>query len=121
MRLSIRGTRRSFLASVAAITGFLATPCRTLASRASSTAVRGLGQSGDPYKDLGVATVINGWGTVPVLGGSLIRPEVETVMSQASCHFVRLLDLHAAAGKRIAEMLQLPSGYGALVTSGADR
>ena len=34
-------------------------------------------------------------------------------------HFVRIADLEVAAGKRIAEMLKLPRGYTALVTSGA--
>ncbi len=40
-------------------------------------------------------------------------------MAQAGRHFVRIADLEAAAGKRIAEMLKLPEGYTALVTSGA--
>jgi L-seryl-tRNA(Ser) seleniumtransferase len=53
------------------------------------------------------------------LGGSLIRPEVEAVMALAARHFVSIPDLEAAAGKRIAEMLKLPQGYSALVTSGA--
>src|SRR5438128_5597157 len=53
------------------------------------------------------------------LGGSLIRPEVEAIMAQAARHFVSIPNLEAAAGKRIAQMLKLPQGYGALVTSGA--
>jgi L-seryl-tRNA(Ser) seleniumtransferase len=53
------------------------------------------------------------------LGGSLIRPEVEMIMAQASRHFVSIPGLEEAAGKRIAQMLKLPDGYGALVTSGA--
>ncbi len=54
-----------------------------------------------------------------VLGGSLMRPEVEAVMALAGRRFVSIPDLEVAAGKRIAEMLKLPEGYGALVTSGA--
>jgi len=54
-----------------------------------------------------------------VLGGSILRPELEAVMAQAGRHFVRIADLEVAAGKRIAEMLKLPEGYGAIVTSGA--
>jgi L-seryl-tRNA(Ser) seleniumtransferase len=54
-----------------------------------------------------------------MLGGSLIRPEVEAVMAQAAHHFVSIPGLEAAAGKRIAQMLKLPQGYSALVTSGA--
>src|SRR5437588_2407138 len=40
-------------------------------------------------------------------------------MAQAAHHFVSIPALDAAAGKRIAEMLKLPFGYSALVTSGA--
>ena len=79
----------------------------------------GFGQSGNPYQELGVTTVINAEGTMTMLGGSLIRPEVEVIMAQAARHFVGIPALEAAAGKRIAEMLKLPEGYSALVTSGA--
>jgi L-seryl-tRNA(Ser) seleniumtransferase len=54
-----------------------------------------------------------------VLGGSLPHPELEAVMAQAGKHFVNIPELEVAAGKRIAEMLRLPAGYTALVTSGA--
>jgi L-seryl-tRNA(Ser) seleniumtransferase len=54
-----------------------------------------------------------------VLGGSLIRPEVDLVMKMAARHFVPILELEAAAGKRITKMLNLPDGYDAIVTSGA--
>src|SRR6202521_2717797 len=40
-------------------------------------------------------------------------------MEVASEHFCSVPDLEVAAGKRIAEMLKLPEGYTALVTSGA--
>src|SRR5207245_3997311 len=71
------------------------------------------------YEELSVTTVINGQGTMTVLGGSMMRPEVEAVMAMAGRHFVHIADLEVAAGKRIAEMLKLPDGYTALVTSGA--
>ena len=54
-----------------------------------------------------------------MLGGSILRPELEAVMAQAGRHFVSIPELEVAAGKRIAEMLKLPEGYTALVTSGA--
>src|SRR5579864_8075904 len=54
-----------------------------------------------------------------MLGGSVLRPELEAVMAMAGRHFVNIPELEVAAGKRIAEMLKLPEGYGALVTSGA--
>ena len=81
--------------------------------------IAGFGQTGDVYAELGVTPVINGQGTMTVLGGSLIRPEVETVMALAGRHFVNIADLEVAAGKRIAEMLNLPKGYTGLVTCGA--
>jgi len=89
-------------------------------SNTSATAtLTGFGQSGNPYQELGIPTVINAMGTMTMLGGSLIRPEVELVMSQAAKHFVGIPALEVAAGKRLAEMLKLPQGYSVLVTSGA--
>ena len=79
----------------------------------------GLGQTGNPYEELGVTTVINCEGTMTMLGGSLPHPELEAVMTMAGRHFVSIPELEVAAGKRIAEMLKLPDGYTALVTSGA--
>jgi len=54
-----------------------------------------------------------------VLGGSLMRPEVEAVMRLAARHFVHIPELEVAAGNRIAELLKLPTGYSAIVTAGA--
>ena len=51
--------------------------------------VSGFGQSGNPYEELGVKTVINCEGTMTVLGGSILRPELEAVMAQAGRHFVQ--------------------------------
>ncbi len=93
------------------------TPLRPIVSAAPG--ISGFGQTGNVYEELGVPTVINGQGTMTVLGGSLMRPEVEAVMALAGRHFVSVPDLEVAAGKRIAEMLKLPEGYFALVTSGA--
>ena len=112
--------RRTFLGSVAAAVGAAATGIRTFASGApQAEKLTGFGASGNPYEELGVTTVINGQGTMTMLGGSLIRPEVEAIMAQATRHFVSIPDLEAAAGKKIAEMLKLPDGYSAMVTSGA--
>ena len=97
---------------------FPVTPRKLFAWKGSSK-ISGFGQSGNPYEELGVKTVINCEGTMTVLGGSILRPELEAVMAQAGRHFVRIAELEVAAGNRIAEMLKLPDGYTALVTSGA--
>ena len=118
MPLGTGWNRRSFLGTLGVIAGSIAAPKRLLAAKAS-TAVSGFGHTGNPYEELGLTTVINCQGTMTVLGGSILRPELEPVMAQAGRHFVSVPDLEVAAGKRIAEMLKLPDGYTALVTSGA--
>src|SRR5713226_6414356 len=110
--------RRSFLGSLGVVAGSLMTPRKLFAWKASSK-VSGFGQSGNPYEELGVPTVINAEGTMTVLGGSLPHPELEAVMAMAGRHFVPIADLEVATGNRIAQMLKLPDGYTALVTSGA--
>jgi len=120
MRLD--SNRRGFLATASALAASLFAPGK-LFSAARTTAkaaeVTGFGQSGNPYDELGVTTVINCEGTMTMLGGSILRPELEAVMAMAGRHFVSIPELEVAAGKRIAEMLKLPDGYSALVTSGA--
>src|SRR6266566_1934072 len=120
MRPRSNWNRRTFLGSIAALAGSLAAPKKLFASaRSASRAVSGFGQSGNPYEELGVTTVINCEGTMTMLGGSLPHPELEAVMMQAGRHFVSIPELEVAAGNKIAEMLKLPEGYTALVTSGA--
>jgi uncharacterized pyridoxal phosphate-dependent enzyme len=124
MRLS-QWNRRGFLGSIAALAGLFASKPRLLAASGAKDTngwngkITGLGASGDVYAELGLNKVINAQGTETVLGGSLIRPEVKAVMDLASQHFVVMMDLEAAVGRRVAEMLKLPSGYSAIVTSGA--
>lgn len=121
MGLNLKWTRRSFMGSLGALTGALLNPRKLLSSSLPSAEAKitGFGSTGNVYDELGVTTVINGQGTMTVLGGSLMRPEVEAVMALAGRHFVSIPDLEVAAGKRIAEMLKLPAGYSAIVTSGA--
>jgi uncharacterized pyridoxal phosphate-dependent enzyme len=122
MGLGSTWNRRGFMGTAAAIAGSLFGPRRLFANAnaaARNVSVTGFGQSGNPYDELGVGTVINCEGTMTVLGGSLPHPELEAVMAMAARHFVSIPDLEVAAGKRIAEMLKLPDSYSALVTSGA--
>jgi uncharacterized pyridoxal phosphate-dependent enzyme len=122
MQLGSSWNRRGFLGTAAALVASLVAP-RKLHSRAKeatgSAKVSGFGETGNPYEELGVSTVINCQGTMTMLGGSILRPELEAVMAMAGRHFVSIPELEVAAGKRIAEMLKLPDGYSALVTSGA--
>jgi len=115
--------RRSFLGSVSAAVAALVSPSRlfgkTVAATPPPAGVTGFGATGNVYEELGVTPVINGEGTMTVLGGSLMRPEVEAVMSMAGRHFVPILELEVAAGNRITQLLKLPDGYTAIVTSGA--
>jgi uncharacterized pyridoxal phosphate-dependent enzyme len=125
MTVNLKPTRRSFVSTIAALGAAILSPRKLFAvsssgaARAAETKLSGFGASGNVYEELGVTTVINGQGTMTILGGSLMRPEVEAAMTLASQHFCSIPELEVAAGKRIAEMLKLPSGYSGLVTSGA--
>jgi L-seryl-tRNA(Ser) seleniumtransferase len=114
------------MSSVAALGAAILSPRKLFAAANASGAgpradakLTGFGATGNVYEELGVTTVINGQGTMTVLGGSLMRPEVEAAMTLASQHFCSIPELEVAAGKRIAEMLKLPPDYTGLVTSGA--
>ncbi|HXM97667.1 MAG TPA: aminotransferase class V-fold PLP-dependent enzyme [Candidatus Dormibacteraeota bacterium] len=125
MTASLKSNRRTFLGAASAVAAALLSPRKffasthTVAGFSSQSAITGFGATGNVYQELGVPTVINGEGTMTVLGGSLMRPEVEAVMALAGRHFVSIADLEVAAGQRISEMLKLPEGYSAIVTSGA--
>src|SRR5438046_6595822 len=122
MAFNDRWNRRTFLSTLGALVGTIFSGRKAFAlppaAGGKAASVSGFGATGNVYEELGVTTVINGQGTMTVLGGSLMRPEVEAVMALAGRHFVSVPELEVAAGKRIAEMLKLPEGYGALVTSG---
>ena len=122
MRPNSTWNRRGFLGTVAAMVASAFAPRKlfsTVHAAAGRTTVSGFGQSGNPYEELGLTTVINCEGTMTMLGGSVLRPELEAVMAMAGRHFVSIPELEVSVGKRIAEMLKLPDGYTALVTSGA--
>ena len=95
-------TRRSLLKSAAAA------PMAVSAKTAAKTS--------NVYTKLGVKPVINGMGTVTVLGGCLMPPEVLRAMDEAAGYFVQLPELQRKAGQKIAELLGVP---GAMVTGGA--
>jgi L-seryl-tRNA(Ser) seleniumtransferase len=68
------------------------------------------------YEALGVKHVINATGTVTILGGSLMPPEVVAAWGDAARHFVNLVELQDKVGERIAKLIGVEA---ALVTTGA--
>ncbi len=117
-------TRRNFLVGAgASIVALL--PEKLFAARAVRSGGRLAKAPSAPntaniYDELGVTTIINGWGTITLIGGSLMPPEVVAAMEAASKHYVSIPDLLEATGDRIAKMLEgLPPDHMATVTSGA--
>jgi L-seryl-tRNA(Ser) seleniumtransferase len=56
------------------------------------------------YERLGVRPLINAYGTLSYLGGSIPHPEVMNAMAEASRSFVNTFELQRAAGRRLAEL-----------------
>ncbi len=69
----------------------------------------------DIYAELGVTRVINASGSMTVLGGSLMAPDVIAAMNRAAAAFVDMFALMAWAGREIAALTGAEAG---LVTSG---
>jgi len=117
--------RRTFIGSVSVFAGMMLNARKIFGfssnrtTAGSSEKLTGFGATGNVYEELGLTAVINGQGTMTYLGGSLPRPEVAAVMALAAEHFVPIVELEQAAGKRIVELLKLPTDYDAIVTCGA--
>lgn len=109
--MKTKNNRRQFLqATVAA--GALGS-----ASLKSAAAARPAKKTVNIYTEkLGLRPIINGVGTVTMLGGTIMPPEVVQAMVEASRHFVPLSDLQQRVGERIAELLGVPA---AMVSCGA--
>jgi len=135
MHLKFAWNRRSFLAALASLYGGSFAPRLKAASifgkkHASSTAphldgspivpiTTGLGSTGDIYAELGITPLININGTVTVIGGSVMSPEVMELIRRGNEHFVLIDELEIAAGRFIAKLCKSPAGYTGLVTAGA--
>src|SRR5215467_6970784 len=106
--------RRSFvkLAVAAPLLGQIA--ARDLFAQAAAAVGKDPRQN--VYSRLGVKTVINCRGTWTYLSGSLEFPEVREAQVEAAQHFVNVLDLQRAVGRRLAELTGAESG---IVTSGS--
>lgn len=107
-------SRRSFVKLLAATPLLSQIAARDLYAQASSAVGKDLRQN--VYSRLGVKTVINCRGTWTYLSGSLEFPEVRQAQIGAAEHFVNVLDLQRAVGRRLSELTGAESG---IVTSGA--
>jgi L-seryl-tRNA(Ser) seleniumtransferase len=107
-------SRRSFVKLLAATPLLTQIAARDLYAQAASAVGRDPRQN--VYTRLGVKTVINCRGTWTYLSGSLEFPEVREAQVEAAQHFVNMLDLQRAVGKRLSELTGAESG---IVTSGA--
>ncbi|HEY2038763.1 MAG TPA: aminotransferase class V-fold PLP-dependent enzyme [Edaphobacter sp.] len=128
--MDLKWNRRSFLSTLGAATGSLFAPKASLAEKkmkdekagvdghAIVPIKKGLGSTGDVYAELGVTPLVNIVGTVTVIGGTVMKPEVMELMRQGNQHFVMINDLEVAAGKFLEKLCKLPSGYTGLVTGG---
>ena len=101
--------RRTLLGGLAGL------PVLGLLARPTGAAAQETLPGRDVLRELGVRTFINAGGTFTALTGSLMRPEVVAAIQVAAKKFVRIDDLHAAVGARIATLLNCEA---ALVTSG---
>lgn len=68
------------------------------------------------YERLGVQPLINAVGPTSMLGGGLMPREVIEAMEEATHHYVSILELQEAVGKRIAAIV---GAEAAIVTAGA--
>jgi seryl-tRNA(Sec) selenium transferase len=138
MNLKSPWSRRSFLSSAGIASGSLLTSATAKAEgmfakkpKAAAAPTRlvdgnpivpittGLGSTGNIYAELGVKPLININGTVTVIGGSVMKPEVMELIRRGNEHFVLIDELEIAAGKFIAKLCKAPTGYTGLVTGGA--
>lgn len=56
------------------------------------------------YESIGVRPVINCWGTMTILSGSLMLPEVKAAMEEAGRHYVHMDELMEGAGRKLAAL-----------------
>lgn len=105
--------RRSFIKLMAAAPLLGQIAARDLYAQAAKTMGRG---KQDVYARLGVKTVINCRGTWTYLSGSLEFPEVRQAQLDAAKHFVNVIELQQAVGRRLSELTGAESG---IVTTGS--
>jgi len=111
---SLNASRRSFVKFLTAAPLLSQIAARDLYAQAAAAVGKDPRQN--VYTRLGLKTIINCRGTWTFLSGSLEFPEVREAMADAGQHFVNMLDLQRAVGRRLSELTGAESG---IVTSGA--
>jgi uncharacterized pyridoxal phosphate-dependent enzyme len=109
-----QASRRGFVKLLAASPLLAQIAARGLYER--SAAAVGVDLRENVYTRLGVKTVVNCRGTWTYLSGSLQFPEAYAAQAQAAKHFVNMIELQQAVGRKLAELTGAESG---LITSGA--
>lgn len=99
--------RRGFLTSLASL---------PVVGGLMPASVRAAAAKRDYFKELGIKPFINAAGTYTTLTASLMHPDSVAAIEYSSKHFVKLIDLHDAVGKKIAELIGCEA---AMVSSGA--
>ena len=110
--MAVTMTRRRVLQSGASAAVLGASACGT----GSEPGLGASPASEEVYLRLGIQPVINAVGTVTVLGGSIMPPEVTDAMVAASRNFVPLPELQERAGDHIARLIGVPA---AMISAGA--
>ena len=111
--------RRSFMKLLAAAPLFATMGARSFAATAAATAKAATSKgssAGNIYTRLGVRPLINCCGPWTNMTSALELPEVRAACEEAALHFVNLLELQDAVGRRLAE---LAGAEAAMVTSGS--
>ncbi len=108
-------SRRQFVKG-ASLASTLSMAAANLTLRDGHAGSAGTAGKGTVYSRLGIRPLINAAGTYTMLSASLLPREVARAMEEASRAHVAIDELHAAVGKRIAE---LTGAEAALVTAGA--
>src|ERR1051325_9897555 len=106
--------RRSFMKLLTAAPLLSQIAARDLYAQAATAVGRDPRQN--VYNRLGIKTVINCRGTWTYLSGSLEFSEVRQAQVEAAQHFVNVMELQRAVGRRLSELTGAESG---IVTSGA--
>jgi len=112
--MQVQNSRRSFVKLLAAAPLLSQIAVRDL--YAQTATAMGKDPRQNVYTRLGLKTIINCRGTWTYLSGSLEFPEVRQAQVEAAQHFVNMLDLQRAVGRRLSELTGAESG---IVTSGA--